>query len=99
MLKFYDGDKPLQNIRAGVGARERPPTVAYGSIGRKARPMPITNSSSPGFQALASNRLEANHVASFESVSRGPSFASNENYHTTLGMLFIGCAFAFVESR
>jgi hypothetical protein len=30
------------------------------------------------------------HVASFESVSRGPSFASKENHGTTLDMLFVG---------
>ena len=50
--------------------------------------MLLTNSSSPGFGELAPRRLEIVDAASFESVSRAPS---NENYHTTLDVLFVGC--------
>ncbi len=53
--------------------------------------MPLTNRSSPSFQDLSSSWLEVIDVASFESVSHAPSFTSNENHHTTLDMLFIGC--------
>ena len=96
VLQSYDRDKPrCRTSRQGVGAWERPPTAGPGwpmaRLGVRPDAMPITNASSPGFQALASDRLDAGHVASSESVSRGLWFASNENYDTTLGMLFIGC--------
>ena len=50
--------------------------------------MPLTNSSSPGFGELAPRRLEIVDASSFGSVSRAPS---NEDYHTTLDVLFVGC--------
>jgi hypothetical protein len=53
--------------------------------------MPLTNRSSPSFRDLTSGWLEVIEVASFESGNHGTSFTSNENYHTTLDVLFVGC--------
>ncbi len=53
--------------------------------------MPLTNRSSPSFRDLSPGWLEVVDVANFEDVSHAPSFTSNQNYRTTLDMLFIGC--------
>ena len=53
--------------------------------------MPLTNRSLPSFRDLRPGWLEVVDVASFENANHGPSFTSNENYHTTLDVLFVGC--------
>ena len=51
--------------------------------------MPLTKSSLPSFEELT-GRPQVVHVASSESVSSGPAFASKENYGTTLAKLSVG---------
>ena len=53
--------------------------------------MPLTNWSLPRFRDLRPGWLEVVDAVSFESVNHGSSFISNENYHTTLDVLFVGC--------
>ena len=53
--------------------------------------MPLTNRSLPSFRDLRPGWLEVVDVASFERVNHGSSLISNENYHTTFDILFIGC--------
>jgi len=61
--------------------------------------MPLTNRSLPSFRDLRPGWLEVVDVASFENANHGPSFTSNENYHTTLDVLLLGAGFAFVGSH
>ncbi|MGA7863660.1 MAG: hypothetical protein WA709_37640 [Stellaceae bacterium] len=65
-------------------------TAARHGVGWRPDGMPLTKSSLPSFEELTLGGPQVVHVASFESVSRGPSFASKENYGTTLDMLFVG---------
>ena len=66
-------------------------TAARRGTGWRPIAMPLTNRSSPSFLDLRPGWLEVVDVASLENVNDGPSFTSNENYHTTLDVLFVGC--------
>lgn len=73
----------------GIVFKRRASTAARHGIGGRPDGMPLTKSSLPSFEELT-GRPQVVHVASSESVSSGPAFASKENYGTTLAKLSVG---------
>jgi hypothetical protein len=92
-LAVSDFDLRTVNRAEGIGSKTAwlATRAARRVTGWRPNAVLLDNSSLQDFGELATGRQEGIPVATSESVSHALPFATNENYHTTLDMLFVGC--------